>query len=369
MEGISVNKDHLRFMIPFGGVSTTDSVRISNNHPDDISITFKMKTTTDKSGFIVQPKVGIVKPGESREITITYKSDIDASPRLRLDVVPFNTPYELSAAEFWRRREDVIKHGNKESKKIALASLPLYKYHLPCELVQFDTDMDMGMDEENRPRAGLVFKSKRSSDSIEVENHSDDPVTFRVRSTDDSIFSVQPSKGVIEGNGCTEVFCLYNGGKRDNRKRHFFQVEIASQYCENPTEFWRQLDKRELEDSVDYDTTDTADVDPESILKHKFKVQFEPDEKKKKHSIGGHCNNNSNHNFGTKEKPAKDGGYRDEDDAIYAASRTSLPTGASRSPAYRKRPASRTFNRVWGSLRQPSLLRSRANRKYDVDTA
>lgn len=363
MDGISVNKSHLRFMIPFDGVATTDSVRVTNN--SDVSITFKMKTTTDKAGFIVQPKTGIVKPGASREINITYKHDIDMNPRLRLDVVPFNTPYELTANEFWNRREAVIKHGNKESKKIALASLPLYKYHLPCELVKFDEHIDLdAADEENRPRAGLVFKSTRSSDSIELENHSDDPVTFRVRSTDESIFSVQPSKGVIAGNGCTEVFCLYNGGRRDNRKRHFFQVEIANQYYENPTKFWTQFDMDEIDDSE-------AD-----ILKHRFKVHFEAEEKP--------CNKNISFNRRTstvarglsfrakktpygKNKPPK-GGYREEDDAMYAAARTSLPTGASRSPAYRKRPTSHTFSRVWGSMRrQPTFLSSRSRGRSDKD--
>jgi len=272
MDGVSVDKKHLRFMVPYDGMVTSDSVHVMNN--SQVPITFKMKTTTDKNGFVVQPKTGIIVPGGKAEITMTYKCDIETNPRLRLDVVPFETAsnaHAMSSADFWKRREAVFKTKNnaradsETTEELTLASLPLYKYNFHVELVTFDErkkgELDSILAGGGVPqRSGLIFKpSKRSTDSILVENHSNAPVTFRVRSTDDGLFRAEPSSGEVGANASVEVMCHYNG-LHIERKRHFFQVDVANLEHENPPMFWRLVDEGKTR---------------VEILKHKFKVQFE----------------------------------------------------------------------------------------------
>lgn len=112
-------------------------------------------------------------------------------------------------------------------------------------------------------RRALVFKSSGpSQDGILLENYSNKTQTFRVRTTDSSLFFSDVSMGIMNPNTTTKINTFYTGLPFPESSRNYFQVDVANSNTNNPAMFWEAQ----------------AQVKPK-VFKLLFEVKFQPPEK------------------------------------------------------------------------------------------
>lgn len=296
MEGIFVDKNSLCFMIPKEGMISSEKVQVRNL--SESAVVFRVKTN-DRYRFNVRPRNGIIQPQASLEIEIAFNGFTAEDhargppPRLRLDVAPLPPKaVGIEAKEFWKTRDAIFKRGESNS----LRSYPLQKYYFNIELIDFnqsnssltlakkpaltmpeknpsmkslnelkasccieeDEHVDCGEDVIRVGRKTIVFPYSPhgacSADDILLKNHSNEAVTFRVRSTDPKIFLAKPNNGLILANDSIDIACIYNSlnstKKQQRSFTHYFQVDVANSMPNNASRFWAAFDMNLIQTTV-----------------------------------------------------------------------------------------------------------------------
>lgn len=80
-----------------------------------------------------------------------------------------------------------------------------------------------------------------SSESLLIENQSNSPITYKMKTTDARRFAVRPNLRVVEAGGCVDVTIVYNGRRRRSSRAPHFQLEVAcvpESPSFEPTQFW-----------------------------------------------------------------------------------------------------------------------------------